>query len=305
MDALERDFYEERRRKWRRSAFWKGVLVTVAGLFILFTVIGMMTGVGPTGPHIAEVNINGVIYDDPDRDALMEDLARDTDVKAVIVRVNSPGGTIVGSEALYLGLREISENKPIVAVMGEVAASGGYLSAVGTDHIIARGNTMTGSIGVIMEFPVVTELMDTIGVRMQTIRSSDQKAALSPFREASAEAIAAEQVLIDEANDWFRELVSDRRDLRGAALEEVATGGVFSGRMAIENGLIDEIGGQAEALSYLESVDPGLATLQVEPWSISEEDEGIAGIFGKIPGSELVLGQLSAQPGPRLYAIMK
>ena len=305
MDVLERDFYEERRRKWRRSAFWKGVLVTVVGLFVILTVIGMMTGVGPTGPHIAEVNINGVIYDDPRRDELMDELAHDENVKAVIVRISSPGGTIVGSEALYLGLREISGNKPIVAVMGEVAASGGYLSAIGTDHIIARGNTMTGSIGVIMEFPVVTELMDTIGVRMQTIRSSDQKAALSPFREASAEAIAAEQVLIDEANDWFQGLVSDRRNLQGAELAKVATGGVFSGRMAIENGLVDEIGGQSQALSYLESVDPDLANLQVEPWTIHEEDEGIAGIFGKITGSEHLLGQLSAQPGPRLYAIMK
>lgn len=305
MDALERDFYEERRRKWRRSAFWRGVLVTVGVLIVIVTIVGLLADVGPTGAHIAQVNIRGVIRDNPDRNALIIELAENEDVKAVLVRINSPGGTVVGSEALYLGLRKISEIKPVVAVMGEVAASGGYISAIGTDHIIARGNTMTGSIGVIMEFPVVTELMDTIGVQMQTIRSSQQKAALSPFREVTPDALAARQVLVDEANDWFRGLVSERRDLTGTQLDAVATGGVFSGRMAIENGLIDEIGGQSEALIYIESVDPTLADLEVETWTIRKEDEGIAGLFGKIPGSERLLSRLSVQPGPSLYAIMK
>lgn len=140
---------------------------------------------------------------------------------------------------------------------------------------------------------------------MQTIRSSDQKAALSPFREVTPDALAARQILVDEANDWFRGLVSERRDLTGNRLEAVATGGVFSGRMAIENGLIDEIGGQSEALAYIESVDPELADLKVETWTISKEDEGIAGIFGKIPGSERLLSRLSVPRGPSLYAIMK
>ncbi len=306
MDALERDFYEERRRKWRRSAFWKGVLVTLGVLIGIGVIAGLTAGdLRPRHDHIAEIEVSGVIYDDPERDALLAEIEAAGQVKALVVTINSPGGTIVGAETLYENLRRIGETRPVVTVMTEVAASGGYLTAAATDYIVARGNTMTGSIGVIIEFPVVTGLMDRVGVRMETIRSSDQKAALSPFREVSDAALEREKLLIDEAHDWFRALVGERRGLDAAALDAVATGEVFSGRMALENGLVDEIGGMNEALTYLESVDPSLATLQVEYWPVEEQQEGIAGFFGSLTRSERLLEQLSARQSPRLYAIMK
>ncbi|HSF91984.1 MAG TPA: S49 family peptidase, partial [Paracoccaceae bacterium] len=127
----------------------------------------------PSGPQIARFEIYDVIYEDPERERLLSELAYNEDVAAVLLRIDSPGGTTVGAETIFANIRTISERKPVVVVMGEVAASGGYIAAIAGDYLIARGNTLTGSIGVIMEYPDVTGLMETVGVQMQTVRSSD------------------------------------------------------------------------------------------------------------------------------------
>ena len=256
MDVLERDFYEERRRKWRRSAFWRGFLVAA----VLAALIGAWIGssaIDAVTSHIARVEVAGIITDDPERDRMLEGLAKNQNVKAVIVRINSPGGTTAGSEALFASLRLVAEKKPLVAQLAEVAASGGYVAAIAADHIVSRGNTLTGSIGVIMEYPDLTQVMKRIGIEVETVRSSELKAEPSPFRETNPAARARDQALVAESYRWFRGLVADRRGLSGTALDTAANGGVFTGRLALENGLIDEIGGEPEALAWLESRDSG------------------------------------------------
>ncbi len=140
--SLETELYEERRRKWRRSAFWRGVFVTLAVLAVAIYFIISGVGNRPVGPHVARFFITDIIYDDPARDFLLAEMAENDDVTAVILRINSPGGTTAGSEALFDSIRRISERKPVVAVMAEVAASGGYVTAIAADHVIARGNTI-------------------------------------------------------------------------------------------------------------------------------------------------------------------
>lgn len=305
MDDLTRDFYEERRRKWRRSAFWRGVFVTL-GVFVLLGVMGAFLGGGPRfGDHIAHVTIKGVIYDDPILDNALKDVQENDSAKALILSISSPGGTTVGSEAVFERLRKISEKKPVVAVLGEVAASGGYIAAIGTDHIIARGNTITGSIGVIMEYPDVTDLLERWGISMQTIRSSDIKGGPSPFRKSTPEALAAERALIDESYDWFRGLVEDRRGLSGEKLDEVADGRVFTGRLALELGLIDAIGGFDDATAYLDSLDSVEAKLPVDRYPLEYEESGIFGPLGKFLLKNGNLERISGQTGPRLYSIAK
>jgi protease-4 len=150
MDALERDFYEERRRKWRRSAFWRGFFVAI----LLLVALGAFLGsdlLQAQRMHIARVEVDGVIGDSREREEMLDRLAETSGARAVLLRINSPGGTTAGSEALFASLRAVAAKKPVVAVMGELAASGGYIAALGADHIVARGNTLTGSIGVIME----------------------------------------------------------------------------------------------------------------------------------------------------------
>lgn len=304
MDPLTQDLYDERRRKWRRSAFWRGVLATL-GVLILLGILGAMLGNQPRGPHIARLHLVDVIYDDPARNRLLRDLRDNEDVAALVVHISSPGGTTVGSEAVYEGLRDISDAKPVVAVLGEVAASGGYISAIATDHIIARGNTITGSIGVIYEYPDVTGLMDRLGVEMETLRSSELKAEPSPFRPASPAGLAAQRLLVEDSYAWFSELVADRRDLSGNALGAVTDGRVFTGRQALDLGLVDALGDEEDAVDWLESTNAGLADLPILTWDVPTEQEPWEAILGKIP---VIGGNSSLFPrvdGPRLMSILK
>lgn len=302
MDALERDFYAERRRKWRRSAFWKGFgLATLIAVAI--AVVSARSGL--TGPpeQIARVEVAGVITDDPERDRMLAAIAGSDAVRALVLRVNSPGGTTAGSEALFAALRSVAETKPVVAVMGEVAASGGYVAAIAADHVVARGNSLTGSIGVILEYPDLTQVMERLGIGLETVRSSDLKAEPSPFRPTSPAARAREEALVAESYAWFRGLVAERRGLDGAALDAVADGGVFTGRLALENGLVDAIGGEAEALEWLESRDPALAALPVLDWEVERETSLLGLIFGREAASGGILGEISRAAGAKLYSI--
>lgn len=303
MDALERDFYEERRRRWRRSAFWRGFLVAavIAGAIALFAVSGEAPHLGE---QIARVQVNGMIVDDLKRDALIREIAKADNVKAVILRINSPGGSTAGSEALFAAIRAVAEKKPVVAVLGELAASGGYVTAIAADHIVARGNTLTGSIGVILEYPNVSELMAKLGVAYETVRSSELKAEPSPFRPTNPAARAIDQAMIDDSFAWFRGLVGERRALQGAKLDAVATGAVFTGREALGNGLIDEIGGEPEAIAWLESQQADLGDLPVRDWQVEQEESLLGSILGLSKASGGILGEISARAAPKLYSLM-
>ena len=305
MDDLTRDFYEERRHKWRRSAFWRGVLITLSVLVLLGVLVVILGGGPRFADHIAHVVLKGVIYNDPVLDATLKDVEENDKAKALILTISSPGGTTVGSEAVFERLRKISDKKPVVSVLGEVAASGGYIAAIGADHIIARGNTITGSIGVIMEYPDLTDLLTKVGITMQTIRSSEIKGGPSPFRKSTPEARAAEKVLIDESYQWFRGLVEDRRGLNGSKLDTVADGRVFTGRLALDLGLIDAIGGFDEAIEYLDSLDSIEAKLPVDAYALEYENVGLFGIVGKFLLRNGNLGRISGKSGPRLYSIAK
>jgi protease-4 len=302
LDALERDFYEERRRKWRRSAFWRGFGVA-ALIALVLAAVGFGGDIGARSEQIARFELSGVIVDDLRRDALLDAIAERDHVRALILRVNSPGGTTAGAEAVFASLRAVAAEKPVVAVMGEVAASGGYVAAIAADHVVGRGNTLTGSIGVILEYPDVTAVMDRLGIEVETVRSSELKAEPSPFRPTNPAARAVEAALVADSYEWFRGLVGDRRGLEGAALDRVANGQVFTGRLALESRLIDAIGGEPEALAWLESREPALADLPVRDWEVESETSLIGSIFGAIAPSGGILSEISRFVGPKLYSL--
>lgn len=302
MDVLERDFYEERRRKWRRSAFWRGFLIA-AMIALLLSLPGLREAFRTASAQIARVDLTGVIAEDVAREQLFADLRERENVKAVILRINSPGGTTAGAEALYADIRRLAEEKPVVAVLGEVAASGGYIAAIAADHIIGRGNTLTGSIGVIMEYPDLTEVMDRLGIGLETVRSSELKAEPSPFRPTNPAARARDEALVEESYQWFRGLVGERRGLEGAELDRVANGGVLTGRQALESGLIDAIGGEVEAIDWLESRNAGLGDLPVRDWIVEEDGSILGGIAGRIMPTGGILGEISRIAGPKLYSL--
>jgi protease-4 len=177
----------------------------------------------------------------------------------VIVHVDSPGGTTAGSEELYEALRRVAAQKPMVVVVDGMAASGGYMAAMAADHIVTQSSSLVGSIGVLFQFPNLTDLLKTIGVKVEEIKSSPLKAAPNGLEPTTPEARAAIESLVVDSFAWFKGIVQDRRKLDGEALDRVTDGRVFTGRQAIGLKLADEIGREQEAIDWLaksNNIDP-------------------------------------------------
>ncbi len=262
--SFEPDAILDRRRLRRNLSLWRiAAIVGITGAVAITA--ASMSGLTFGRDHISKLEILGVIIEDEERDQAILDLADDAHAKALIVTIDSPGGTTSGSEGLYLALREVARKKPVVAVMGTVAASGGYVTAIGADHIIARGNTITGSIGVLMQNTEVSELLKKIGVGIEMITSGPLKGKPSPFEPMDAQGRAAIKILIDDSYRWFVDLVAERRNLTPERARELSDGRVYSGRQALEAKLIDQIGGMPEARAWLEKEKDISGKLPVEP----------------------------------------
>src|SRR6185436_14018390 len=199
---------------------------------------------------IARVKIDGLIRSDHDRVEALERLEK-SQAAAVIVHINSPGGTTAGSEQLYDSLMRLKAKKPLVVVVEGLAASGGYIGAIASDHIVAQQSSLVGSIGVLFQFPNFTELLKTVGVKVEEIKSSPLKAAPNGYEPTSPEDRAAIDALVKDSYAWFRGLVKARRGMDDALLEKVADGRVFTGRQAVELKLVDAIGDEKAAVEWL------------------------------------------------------
>lgn len=253
--ALEADLIIDRRRNRKKLTFWR--VATFAAL--AFAVVALAVSfagdasLGKTGSHIAKVKIEGTIFEDDELVKRLEDIAESDAVKGLLLAVDSPGGTTAGGEMIYNAIRRIADKKPVVAQVGTIAASGGYMVAVGADHIVARQTSIIGSIGVLVQYPDVTGLMDKIGVRMESIKSSPLKAEPSPFNPTTAEERAVIRALILDTYNWFVDLVAERRPFDRSDALELANGAVFSGRQSLGKKLIDSLGGEREAIAWLET----------------------------------------------------
>jgi protease-4 len=247
------DLIVDRRRLRRKLSFWRvsAALIAIAAIVavaVLATPAARRSIAGDQA--IARIKIEGLIRSDNDRVAALDRLARSS-AKAVIVHINSPGGTTAGSEQLYDSLVRLKEKKPLVVVIDGLCASGGYIAALASDHIIAQGTSVVGSIGVLVQFPNFTELMKTVGVKVEEIKSTPLKAAPNGFEPTSAEARAALDALVKDSYAWFRELVKARRHMDDATLEMAADGRVFTGRQAIPLKLVDQLGDEKTAVAWL------------------------------------------------------
>jgi protease IV len=252
--AMDADSMAERRRLTRKLSLWR-VLAVVGGIIALVGLaIGIIgrTSLAGSGSHVARVTVGGVITGDRAMLQLLDRVGNQKSTSAVLVVINSPGGTVPGSEALHESIRRLAEKKPVVAVVNSMAASGGYIAAMGADRIIARQTAMVGSIGVIFQVPNVSQLLDRVGVKVETERSTPLKAAPSGIEPTSPEAREAVRALVRESYDWFRDMVKTRRALSDAELAAVADGRVFSGRQAVGLKLVDEVGSEREAIAWLE-----------------------------------------------------
>ncbi len=251
--SLDSDVIVDRRRIRRKLTFWRVTAAVVAiaavvGIGVLATPSGR--GALTTSGSIARIHIDGLIRSDNDRVEALERLEKSR-APAVIVHINSPGGTTAGSEQLYDALTRLKAKKPLVVVVEGLAASGGYIAALASDHIIAQQSSLVGSIGVLFQFPNFTGLMKTVGVQVEEVKSSPLKAAPNGFEPTSPEARAALDALVKDSYAWFRGLVKERRGMDDALLDKVADGRVFTGRQSVDLKLVDQVGDEKTAVAWL------------------------------------------------------
>ncbi len=267
--SFDVDAVVDRRRLRRKLTFWRvlALLAIVAGIGWAAAASGDYRYFGNSSPHVARVTIGGLIRSDRARLELLEEIGK-SGAEAVIITINSPGGTVAGSEALYEGIRRLAEKKPTVAVIEGIAASGAYIAALGTDRIFAPRTAIVGSVGVIFQYPNFYELLKHVGVAVEEIKSSPLKASPNGYEPTSPEAKAAIKSLVDDTYGWFKNLVRERRGLDDAKLALASDGRVFSAAQAMPINLVDQIGDERAARAWLKANKGVSEDLLVRDWRI-------------------------------------
>jgi protease-4 len=287
---VDADFWIDRRRLKRALTLWRvaAVLAVVAAALIA---LSRFEAVVP-GTYIARLSVEGIIVDKPERDRALAEVAEDPRVQALIVRIDSPGGTVVGGETLYRALREVAARKPVVSVMGGLATSAAYMTALGTDRILARQGTVTGSIGVILQATDITELLDDLGIKPEIVKSAPLKAQPNPLEPFTQDAREATRAVVLDMYELFVEIVAERRELARNAVILLADGRIFTGRQAFANGLIDAIGDEDDAKAWLEATHGVDAALEVRDVEVDDPEQTlldlVTGITGKLFFSQRV-----------------
>jgi protease IV len=228
--------------------------VIIGGSFLIFFLVmaivlmygrfGEADGFSGLGSKVAIVNLDGVISSSTDIVRQLDRWGRDDNIRAIVLHINSPGGGVAPSQEIYDKVMKVraDTDKPIVVSMASVCASGGYYIACAADKIVAVPGTVTGSIGVIFEWPVANKLMDKIGVQYETIKSGRVKDVGSPFREATEADRTMLQSVVDDTYDQFVSVVCERRGIPRDSAVAMATGAIFTGRQAQKLGLVDSLG---------------------------------------------------------------
>lgn len=263
----------DRRRLRRKLTFWRVaavVLVLIGILFVVNWYYGDRFGALPD--HIALVKVEGTITENEDLLDRLERIRKSPSVKALILNIDSPGGTTVGGEATFDAVRKVAAVKPVVAEIGTLAASAGYMIATAADHIVARQTSIVGSIGVLIQYPDVTGLMDKLGIKLDGVKSTPLKAEPSPFNETTEEERAMVRSLIMDSYDWFVDLVAQRRPLSRGEVLEIADGSIFTGRQALKLKLVDELGGRETARQWLTGKKGLDSKLTVIEWKPQDKD---------------------------------
>jgi protease IV len=269
--SLDADTIVDRRRMRRKLTVWRVLaflLAIVAVVAVASLLTGQEAGFDRSTTQIARIAVRGIIRNDQERVEALEALGKATRARAVIVHIDSPGGTTAGSEQLHGALRRLATQKPVVIVVDGLAASGGYIAAMAGDYIVAQETSLVGSIGVLFQYPNVTDLLKTIGVKVEEIKSSPLKAAPNGYEPTSPEARAAIEAIVKDSYAWFRGMVQARRNIDGDLLDRVADGRVFTGRQAIDLKLIDTLGSEQAAIDWLVKEKGIDAKTPVRDWNL-------------------------------------
>jgi len=233
----------------RRLFFWRTIsLITV--VIIVYLSFENQEKSSSNG-YIANYNISGLLISADDIIEDLEELKSNNEVNSIIISVDSPGGTTVSAEEIYLKLKEVSLVKPTAIVMRNIATSGAYLLSLGGDVIFSRENTITGSIGVLLQWARVDEALSKLGIEVNEVKSGKLKAEPDFFGEIDEDAQKVTKEIIDETFEWFIRIVKVERNLNPSEINTISDGRIFTGRQAIELNLVDEIGDKNDAKIWL------------------------------------------------------
>jgi protease-4 len=265
----------ERRRLRRRASFWRFTAFAVLALAVLgvAAVATDIEGLDPIAARgqLAEIRVDGFIETRPEAVEVINEAAEDSRVKAILLHIDSGGGVASGGEALYRAIRNASEEKPVVAVIDGVGASGAYMAAIAADRIVARESSITGSIGVIFQYGHFEELIAKIGAEYEEVRSGPLKGEPSLFRDPSPGAEEMIRAVVEDSYDWFVGLVAERRNLPPAQARRISDGSIYTGRQALGLKLVDELGGAEEARAWLAAEKGVSEDLPVYEWKKKED----------------------------------
>lgn len=249
--TLDADYLLERKALKRRLTFWRLLVILIAFGFTTF-IFWKHNEARLGKSHLASIQLNGLIYHDKEKVLAIEKARDDPSVLALIVEINSPGGTVVGGETLYESIRYFADKKPAVAIMGDLATSAGYMTAIAADKIYAQKATITGSIGVLFQTAEVTELLAKIGIHVETVKSSPLKGSPNLLEKVTPAARTSTKLIVNDISDMFIRMVAKRRGISIDQARALSDGRVYTGQMALKQGLIDAIGGRREAINWLE-----------------------------------------------------
>lgn len=290
--SLETDLLLDRRRLKRRLSYWR--VATVVAVLACALILLNESGEAIVGRHIARVTVSGIITEDRKLTEAITAAAKDASVAALIVSVNSPGGSVAGGESLHEAIKAVAAVKPVVAVMGGTAASAGYMISVPAARIFAREATLTGSIGVILETGEASGLLSKIGLTAEAIISGPLKDQPSFTHALSPQGRDVLHGLVMDMFDQFVGMVAEGRHMTTDQVRALADGRAYTGRQALKLGLVDAIGGEESARAWLaqqRNVSEMLPVWDLSTSNLASRTFGasLGGVFGE--ALKTVLGQ--------------
>jgi protease-4 len=283
---INSDTIIERKYLRKKLSFWRTITIIIIAIAVLSS-IGNVAGSKISGfgkKYIARITIDDVIDRDTEREELLRELADDKNAVAVILTLNSPGGSAVGGETLYKSIKELNSKKPVVTVMDSIATSAAYLAPMGTRQIFAQQGTITGSIGVIMQMPNVKELTDKLGVKFDFIKTSPLKGSPIPFEDRNPEALAVLDKMVQDFYKYFIAVVATERKLPPEEVIKLANGSVYSGAEAHKLKLVDQIGGEPEAIKWLIENEKLAKNIKVEDYDLKKPETPFENFAGALTG---------------------
>ena len=281
--TTEADLLIERRRLRRRLLVWR-LVALVAVFAVVFSLARRHGGPGGIGgpAHVDALVVNGVITDEPPRIAAIDRARHDPSVRALILRVDSPGGSVAGGENLHDALARFAADKPMVAVMGGTAASAAYMISVPARRIFASNATLTGSIGVILESPDVSGLLGKLGIAVDELVSGPLKGQPSITSPLSSQGRQVLQGVVADLYEQFVRIVASGRHMDPARVRTLADGRVYTGHQALPLGLIDQIGTEEDARGWLADSAGVARALPVRDLDWRPKPPGLRGLVGAL-----------------------